>query len=132
MANEFDFQETIKSFREDGKKHTFAELIKEVWGGKIIEVYIGDTYEDIKYDDSTQKYVAILVGKVIDAYGECLIMNCAYVDQVTKTLKYGNIVCLNERSVRTITEVDESGMLKDTFLSSRDGKIVKDLFGGKK
>lgn len=132
MANEFDFKETIKAFKEDGKKHTFAELIHQVWGGKIIEVYIGDTYEDIKYDDSTQKYVAILVGKVIDAYGECLIMNCAYVDQASKTLKYGNIVCLNERSVRTITEVDETGILKDTFLSSRDSKIVKDLFSAKK
>lgn len=132
MANEFDFKDTIREFKEDGKKHTFAELIHRVWGGKIIEVYIGDTYEDIKYDDSTQKYVAILVGKVIDAYGECLVMNCAYIDQSTKTLKYGNIVCLNERSVRTITEVDETGILKDTFLSSRDSKIVKDLFSAKK
>lgn len=132
MAKENDFKETIQKFRADGQKHSFAELIAEVWGGKVIEVYIGDTYEDIKYDDSTHKYVSVLIGKVIDAYAECLIMNCVYIDQISKKVKYGNIVCLNERSVRTITEVDETGILKDTFLSSRDGKIVKEVFGAKK
>lgn len=132
MATEHDFRETIQKFKSDTKKHTFAELIATVWKDRIIEIYIGDTYEDIKYDDSTQKYVAILVGKVIDAYGECLVLNCAYNDPISKTLKFGNIVCLNERSVRTITEVDNSGILKDTFLSSRNGKIIKDLFNGKK
>lgn len=132
MATEKDFKDTIKKFKSDTKKHTFAELIYEIWKDKVIEVYIGDTFEDIKYDDSTQKYVAILVGKVVDAYGECLVLNCAYVDQASKALKFGNMVCLNERSVRTITEVDESGILRDTFLSSRDSKIVKELFNGSK
>lgn len=126
MANEQHFKKTISEFRADtSKKHTFAELINKLWAGKVIEVYIGDTYEDIKFDDSTQKYPAVLIGKVIDAYGECLVLNCAYVEQGTKTIKFGNMVCLNERSVRTITEVDDMGILKDTFLSSRDGRIVK-------
>ena len=132
MTTEKDFKDVIKEFRTDAKKHTLAELVAKVWANKVIEVYIGDTFEDIKYDDSTQKYVSILVGKVVDAYGECLIMNCAYVDQTTQKVKFGNIVCLNERSVRTITEVDDTGILKDTFLSSRDGKIVREVFGGKK
>ncbi len=131
MATEKDFKDTIQEFKADGKKHTMAELVAKIWAGKVIEVYIGDTFEDIKYDDSTQKYVAILVGKVIDAYGECLVMNCVYIDQISKSAKLGNIVCLNERSIRTITEVDGSGILKDTFLSSRDGKIVKEVFSGK-
>ena len=132
MATEQDFKQTIQEFKSDSKKHTFAELIAKVWGNKVIEVYIGDTYEDIRYTDSTVKYVSILVGKVVDAYGECLVMNCAYVDQATKKVKYGNIVCLNERSVRTITEVDDTGILKDTFINSRDGNIVKKVFGDKK
>jgi hypothetical protein len=97
----------------------------------VVEVYVGDTYEDIKYDDSSVKYVAILVGKVITAYAEMLVLDCAYIDQQTKKLQFGNIVCLNERGIRTITEVDESGILRDTFLNSRDGKIVKNLLDGK-
>jgi hypothetical protein len=125
MANEYEFVQAIDEINFSGKELTFAELVAKVWKNRIVEIYIGDTYEDIKFDDSTQKYPAVLIGKVITAYAECLILNCAYMDQITKKIKFGNIVCLNERAVRTITEVDESGILRDTFLNSRDGKIVK-------
>lgn len=128
MANEHEFVNTINQLNAANKQITFAELIAQVWGGKVVEVYIGDTAEDIKFDDSTQKCVSVLIGKVITAYAECLILNCAYVEQQTKMPRFGNIVCLNERAIRTITEIDDSGILKDTFLSTRDNKIVKRLF----
>lgn len=128
MSVEKDFINVIDEVRNSGKEITFAELIAKVLKNKVVEVYIGDTYEDIKYDDSTQKYAAVLIGKVVTAYAECLVLNCAYIDQATKSMKFGNIVCLNERAVRTITEVDDTGVLKDTFLSTRDSKIVKGLF----
>jgi hypothetical protein len=131
MAKEQDFILAIDAVNNSGKSISFAELAAKIYKDKIVEVYVGDTFEDIKYDDSTQKYAAVLVGKVITAYAECLVLNCAYMDQNTKTMKIGNIVCLNERGIRTITEVDESGVLRDTFLSTRDSKIVKGLFGGK-
>lgn len=121
------FKDVIAEFKKDNKKHSFAELIAKVWGDKIIEIYIGDTYEDLRFDEYTQKCPAVVIGKVIEAYGECLVLNCAYVDQVSQKVKFGNIVCLNERSVRTITEVDDSGVLRDTFLNSRDGKLIKAL-----
>ena len=132
MSVEQDFIHVIDEINADGKDHTFAELIVKVWKNKIVEIYIGDSYEDIKYDDSTQKYAAVVIGKVIAAYAECLVLNCAYIDQQTKTVQLGNIICLNERAIRTITEVDESGILKDTFLSTRDSKIVKGLFTGER
>jgi len=127
MANEKQFIDAIKELKADAKKHSFAELIEKVWGGKIIEIYIGDSYEDIKFDESTTRNPAIVVGRVITAYAECLVLNCAYVDQATKKIQFGNIVCLNERSVRTITEVDEAGILRDTFLNTGDGRIIKEL-----
>lgn len=130
MAKETDFITAIDEVNASGKEITFAELIAKVYKDKIVEIYVGDTFEDIKYDDSTQKYAAVVIGKVITAYAECLVLNCAYIDQVSKTLKMGNIICLNERAIRTITEVDESGILRDTFLSTRDSKIVKGLFTG--
>lgn len=132
MANENEFINEINALNANGTKITFAELIAKVWNDKIVEIYIGDTYEDIKFEDSTQKYPAILVGKVITAYAECLVLNCAYMDPRTKNVKFGNIVCLNERGIRTITEVDSSGILRDTFLNSRDGRIVKDALIGSK
>lgn len=130
MANEQQFIDAIKELHDNNQQITFAELIAKVWGGKVVEIYIGDTYEDIKFEDSTQKYAAVVIGKVITAYAECIVLNCAYTDQRTKKIQFGNIVCLNERGIRTITEVDESGILRDTFLNSRDGRIVKGLING--
>jgi hypothetical protein len=132
MAHAQQFVSAIQELRDTNHpKISFAELIARVWGGKVVEVYIGDTAEDLKQEDSTQKVVAVLIGKVITAYAEMLVLDCAYVDQRTRELRFGNIVCLNERSVRTITEVDETGILRDTFLNSKDGKIMKGLMRGK-
>lgn len=130
MAKEEEFIKAIDEVHASGKDITFAELIAKVFTGRVVEIYVGDTFEDVKYDDSTQKYAAVVVGKVVAAYAECIVLNCAYMDQATKTMQFGNIVCLNERGIRTITEVDNNGILKDTFLSSRDAKIVKGLLTG--
>lgn len=107
------------------KDLTFAEFIAQVMKDKLIEVYIGDTYEDLKSQDSTTKINAVVCGRVKAAYAECLILDCAYVDQASKKVYFGNIVCLNERSIRTLTEVDNIGTLKDTFLSSKDTLLIK-------
>lgn len=125
--NQQRFINAIAEIKANNQDHTLAELIAKVWKDKVVEVYIGDSYEDIKYEDSTTRTAAVLIGKIVAAYAECIVMNCAYIDQVAKKLKYGSIVCLNERAIRTITEVDGTGLLKDTFLSSRDAKLVKEL-----
>lgn len=131
MATEQDFIDSIAEVNASGKNITFAELLAKTLLGKVVEVYIGDNYENVNYDDATVNYAAVLVGKVVTAYAECLVLNCVYIDQQTKQHKFGNIVCLNERAIRTITEVNDSGVLRDTFLSTRDSRVIKDLFDGK-
>ena len=81
MATEKEFITNINDLNASEKEHTFAELIAKTMKDKVVEVYIGDSYEDIKYDDSTTKYPAVLVGKVVTAYAECLVLNCIYVDK---------------------------------------------------
>jgi hypothetical protein len=129
-----DFEDAITRVRASGKDITFAELIADILKGKIVEVYIGETYEDRKLEEISSKTPSVLIGKVICAYAECLVLDCAYIDESdnsttvgSKRLLFGNIVCLNERAVRTITEVDGTGMLKDTFLSSKDNKAITAL-----
>lgn len=131
MAQEHEFVQTIDLLKSNNEDISFAELIDRVLHGRIIEVYIGDEYEGLKLDETTQRVPAVVIGKVLAAYNEMLVLNCVYVDQASQQMRLGNIVCLNERSVRTITEVDGNGILKDTFLSIRDNKIVKGLFDGK-
>ena len=104
---------------------SFAELVYKLMKDKLVEVYIGDTYEDLKSQDSTTKVNAVICGIVKAAYGDCLLLDCAYVDQVNKKVIFGNIVCLNERSIRTLTEVDNSGSLKDTCISSKETLFIK-------
>lgn len=65
MAKEQDFISAIDAVNNSGKSISFAELAVKIYKDKIVEVYVGDTFEDIEYDDSTQKYAAVLVGKVI-------------------------------------------------------------------
>jgi hypothetical protein len=127
MANENQFTSIIAELNsKPGEKLTMAELLAKVWGDKVVEIYIGDTYEDIKLDDTTQKSPAILIGKIIGAYAECLILNCAYSEPRTGAICFGNIVCLNERGIRTVTEIDDSGVLRDTFLHIKQGKRIKE------
>ena len=104
---------------------SFAELVYKLMKDKLVEVYIGDTYEDLKSQDSTMKVNAVICGIVKGAYGDCLILDCAYVEQNSKKIIFGNIVCLNERSIRTLTEVDNNGSLKDTFISSKEALLIK-------
>ena len=131
MSTEQEFIDSIAEVNASGKNITFAELLAKTLLGKVVEVYIGDNYENVNYDDATVNYAAVLIGKVVAAYAECLVLNCVHIDQVTKKYQFGNIVCLNERAIRTITEVDGSGVLRDTFLSTRDSRVIKELFDGK-
>jgi hypothetical protein len=126
MAHPDQFTEVIAKLNQtpNEPKLTMAELIAKVWAGKFVEIYIGDTYEDIKLEDTTQKVPAILVGQIITAYAECIILNCAYNEPRTGKIAFGNVVCLNERGIRTITEIDLKGGLKDTFLDVKDGPRV--------
>lgn len=131
MAKAQEFIKVIDEARKEDKKVSLAEIVGRTLKNRVVEIYVGDTFEDIKYDDSTTKVVAVVVGKVIDAYAECIILDCAYADQATGKLKFGNIICLNERAIRFLTEIDEAGLLRDIFISTRDGKLIKDLLTGK-
>lgn len=128
MAHENQFLATIAELnsKPSEPKLTMAEFIAKIWKDRVVEIYIGDTYEDLKFEDSTQKSPAVLVGKIVAAYAECLVLNCAYSDARTGDLRFGNIVALNERGIRTITEIDDNGILKDTFINIKEGKRIKE------
>ena len=131
MATEKEFLDALENARSHERRSSMAEIVGRTLKGRVVEIYVGDTFEDIKYDDCTSKSASVLVGRVIDAYAELIVLDCAYTDTTTKKLKFGNIICLNERSIRFLTEIDEKGMLRDTFINTRDGKQVKDLLAGK-
>ena len=122
-----DIFKALENAREEEKSRSvsLAEVIANIYKDKFIEIYIGETYEDIKRNDSSTKICSVICGRVITAYAECLFVECAYLSQVSKKIEFGNIVCVNERTIRILTEVDGEGGLLDTFLSPKDVETVK-------
>ncbi len=126
MTSEKQVLDMIQQVKGSGK--TFAEFIADLFNGKFIEVYVGDAYEDVSTEQVSTTYPAVFCGKVIAAYRECLIMNCAFVNHQSRHLQLGNIVFLNERAIRALNEVDGNGIIEDMMLRSKETLDVKSTF----
>lgn len=107
----------IEKFNETRTK-TFAEYISELLKDKFIEIYLGDSFEEIKLEQTSMSYPAVFCGKVVGAYKECLILNSFYTidNKGTKTL--GNLIFVNERAIRALKEIDGNGTINDLFIKS--------------
>jgi hypothetical protein len=118
----------------DNNIKTFAEFVASIFKGKFIEIYLNDTYEEVSVDQVSTSYPAVFCGKVIGAYGACLIINSVFVDSSdhkNHAVKSGNIVFINDRNIKAFSEVDGNGTLEDMFLRSRQTLAVRNNFIGK-
>jgi hypothetical protein len=119
----------IKNLIENCKssKENFAEIIFEVYKNKIIEIYLGDEYEEVTTDQIKISYPSVICGKLVGAYGKCLFVNSFYPDKVTKKIKSGNVICLHDVHIKMITEYNNEGTIQDSFVKSKDNIILKKL-----
>jgi hypothetical protein len=124
MVSEKLLLDKIQELQGSGK--TFAEFLAEIFKDKFIEVYVGDAYEDVSTEQISTTYPAVFCGKVVAAYRECLILNCAYV--AGKHLAMGNMMFVNERAIRALNAVDGRGTLEDMMLRSKETLDIKDAF----
>lgn len=131
MPSESDVKKLVEEFNEHSRSKTFAEFIVHMFEGKYVEIYLGDTYEDVSTEQISTSYPAVFCGKVISAFKECLVINSAYADRVSKKVKLGNMVLINERAIRGLTEIDGNGIMEDMFLKSTQSLIVKEQFADK-
>lgn len=125
MATEIEVQNMISKLQGSGK--TFAEFIAELFNNRFIEVYVGDSYEEVSTEQVSTSYPAVFCGKVIGAYKECIILNAAHIDK-SKKLKLGNILFINERAVRGLTEIDGEGIFEEMLLRSKESLDIKAAF----
>jgi hypothetical protein len=125
MVSEQYLLSTIQKLQGSGK--TFAEFLAEIFKDKFIEVYVGDAYEDVSTEQISTTYPAVFCGKVVAAYRECLILNCAFVAQ-NRHLAMGNLMFVNERAIRALNEVDGNGTLEDMMLRSKETLDIKQTF----
>jgi hypothetical protein len=107
------------------RKATLAEFIYKLFNGKFIEVYLGDSFEEVSTEQISTSYPAVFAGKVIGAYRECLVIEGSYIDRHVRAEKHGMQVFINERAIRGLTEVDGVGILEDVFVRSRESREIK-------
>lgn len=125
MVSEQNIKDTIQSLAGTGK--TFAEFLATIFKDKFVEIYVGDSYEDVSTEQVSTTYPAVFCGKVIAAYRECLIINCAYVGK-NKHLQLGNMLFISERAIRALNEIDGNGILEEMMLRSKESLEIRDRF----
>lgn len=125
MISENDVKNAIEHLKSDNK--SFCEFIGEILKDRLVEVYMGDKYEEVSTEQIATPYPAVFCGKVIAGYKNCLVINCSYVKN--KKSETGNIVFLNEISIKAINEIDGNGILKDMLLNSQESVSIMKLFG---
>lgn len=113
--------DVIKDCKTDGK--TFAEFIATLLKDEIIEIYLGDSYEDVSTDQITISYPAVFCGKVFSAYKECLIIKCPTTDKLGQTI-FTKTVFINERAIRALSPSDGI-LMKNLFLDSGTSSKIK-------
>jgi hypothetical protein len=110
------------------RQKTFAEFIAAVYQGKFIEIYLGDSYEEVSTEQISTSYPAVFCGKVVGAYRECLVLNSVYANNGTKKLEMGNLLLISERAIRGLNEIDGNGVMEDMFLRSRESLDILENF----
>ena len=126
MTHEAEILGTIDEMQGSGK--TFAEFLAKLFKGKVIEIYLGDAYEEVSTEQVSSSYPAVICGKVIGAYRECLIIDGGYTDRASKQIISGNTLFISERAIRALNEVNGKGVFEDSLLRSRESLDVGRLF----
>ena len=127
MVSEKELADVIQKLNDAGRSATFAEFLADTFKDKFIEVYVGDAYEDVSTEQISTTYPSVFCGKVVAAYRECLVLNCAYIGP-TRHLVMGNMMFINERAIRALTEVDGKGTLEDMMLRSKETLDIREAF----
>lgn len=95
---------------------------------ELVEVYIGDEYEEIVMSDNVRKVNGSLFGYCREVLGDFVILDCFFINKKGE-LSNGNIVYVNTWSIKAITKVKSNGSLNDVFMSSSDTRKLKSLLG---
>lgn len=102
---------------------TFAEHIFEKLENQLVEVLIGESYEELQLDQLTSNYPAVVVGKIIEAFGNVLVLDCSYYEK--KQLKSNKILYINDFTIKCLSPIDGNVSIEELLLRSRNTKAIK-------
>lgn len=116
----------------NGDLRKFSDELKEKYIGKVLEIYIGDQYETLNFDDYSTPQNCIIYGRLLEVLDRFLVVNCFYIDKASGTLRDDNKVFISSFQIRAMTALDARGSLGDIFLSTNDGKKIHAMLTGKR
>lgn len=124
-------RDQISSLSDEWRQHkrsaTMAEFIYELFKDKYVEVYLGDSYEDVSFEQISSSYPAVFCGKLIGAFKECLVIECIHVTK-SKSVSQGNIMFISERAIRALSPIDQSNTIQDMILRSNEINPIYNAF----
>ena|SRR5690606_18325538 len=96
--------------------------------GELLEISIGDEYEEILSADSSKKVNGVIYGVLQDIVDEFIILDSFYLDKEGR-ISSGNIIYINSWAIKMFTKVKSNGCLNDILLSSNHTRKIKYLLG---
>lgn len=99
------------------------ELLK--MKGRIIELYIGDQYESLNFDDYSQQQNATIYGVIVEVLDRFIVLDCFYYDTKTGTVRSDNRIYINSFQIKAFTLLDGNGCLDDIFMSAKSAEKVR-------
>ena len=96
-------------------RKTYAEFIAETLENKVVQIYFGDHNEETHYSDNSKYVAAVMVGRVVSGSGDCLVIDCDYVE--SHEVCGGNFHYVHTNGIKTITELNGKGSVREAFRS---------------
>lgn len=96
--------------------------------GKLLEISIGDEYEELQMSDHVKKVNGVIYGILRDIIDDFLVLDCYYLTAKGE-LADGNVVYINSWAIKVFTEVKPKGCLNDVLLSSSHTRRMKTMLG---
>jgi len=96
--------------------------------GKLLEISIGDDYEELVMSDHVKKVNGVIYGFLKDIVDDFIILDCFYINKQNE-IKSGNIIYINTWAIKAFTEVNSSGSLNDVLLGSGHTRKIKAMLG---
>lgn len=101
---------------------TYVESVAELLKNEVVEVYIGESYESIKLDQSEYNTPAVIICRILGGHKDCLMVQMLHADENDK--KTLSTSYINGWSIKLIKKVDGNN-LEASFLTSKKTPAFK-------
>lgn len=95
--------------------------------GKLLEISVGDDYEELVLSDHVSKVNGVIYGELDDIVDDFLVVRCYFIDKQGRLVK-DNVVYINSWHVKVMKEA-RNGSLNDVFLGASHSRKIRALAG---